>query len=117
MAALVRAMAGSREAAGRPAGVKGEALAAATAADLAVASAPTVPAIERYTGVLYSALDADSLPAAPRRRIDARCGSSPGCGAWSRPGDPIPDYKLKMGATLPPAPARPGVSRPGGVRP
>ena len=52
-------------------GVKGAALAAATRANLAVRTAPTLPAIERYTGVLYDALDAGSLSVAERRRLDA----------------------------------------------
>ena len=85
MAALVRAMAGSEKRRAALLGVKGEALAAATAADLDVADAPTLPAIERYTGVLYGALDLGSLPAAltaSDRR--GRCGSCQGCGVWSR---------------------------------
>src|SRR4029079_10141284 len=48
--------------------VKGKALAAATAADRAVAKATTLPAIERYTGVLYDAIDHRSLSATHRRR-------------------------------------------------
>jgi cytoplasmic iron level regulating protein YaaA (DUF328/UPF0246 family) len=63
---------------------------------------PTLPAIERYTGVLYRELDAGSLPAPARRRLarDVRIVS----GLWGlvAPSDPIPEYKLKMSANVPP---------------
>ncbi len=101
MAALVRTMATSEKRRGALLGVKGEALAAATAADLDVATAPTLPAIERYTGVLYGALDLGSLPAASRRRVDAQVRILSGLWGVVAPRDPIPDYKLKMAATLP----------------
>ena len=74
---------------------------AATAANLAVHDAPTRPAIERYTGVLYDALDYPSLPARLRKRVDARVVIFSGLWGALRPADPIPDYKLKMGAKLP----------------
>jgi uncharacterized protein len=101
MTALVRAMAGSEKRRAALLGVKGEALAAASAADLDVASAPTLPAIERYTGVLYGALGLGSLPAAQRRRVDAQVRIISGLWGVVAPSDLIPDYKLKMGATLP----------------
>ncbi|HKY15801.1 MAG TPA: peroxide stress protein YaaA [Microthrixaceae bacterium] len=82
-------------------GVKGDALAAAVAADRAILRSPTLPAIERYSGVLYGELDAASLPAASRRHLGAQVRIF--SGMWGVVGalDPIPDYKLKMGATLP----------------
>jgi cytoplasmic iron level regulating protein YaaA (DUF328/UPF0246 family) len=101
MAALARAMRGNEGARTKLLGVKGKALAAATAADTSVADAPTMPAIERYTGVLYDALDAPSLPATQRRRLHASVLIFSGLWGVAAPGDPIPDYKLKMGATLP----------------
>ena len=82
--------------------MKGKALVAATAANRAVAKAPTLPAIERYTGVLYDALDHRSLSAAHRRRLDASVVIFSGLWGAVMPADPIPDYKLKMGAALPP---------------
>ena len=101
IAALGRAM--KRSEADRSAllHVKGKALAAATAANRAVTSAPTLPAIERYTGVLYDALDYPSLPAAQRRRLDRSVLIFSGLWGLVAPTDPIPDYKLKMGAKLP----------------
>ena len=60
----------------------------------------TLPAIERYTGVLYRELDWASLPAAARRRADARVRIVSGLWGWSAPTDPIPEYRLKMSARL-----------------
>jgi cytoplasmic iron level regulating protein YaaA (DUF328/UPF0246 family) len=82
-------------------GVKGDALAAATAANATVRTAPTLPAIERYTGVLYDALDAGSLRAADRKRLELSVLIVSGLWGLVAPSDPVPDYKLKMGATLP----------------
>lgn len=100
LAALRSAMRGSVAARAKLLGVKGDALAAATAADRAAASAPTRPAIERYTGVLYDALDAPSLSVAARRRLDGSVLIASGLWGLVAPSDPIPDYKLKMGASL-----------------
>lgn len=62
--------------------------------------APTLPAMERYTGVLYRELDWPSLPVAARRRgaDDVRTVS----GLWGlvAPTDPIPAYRLQMSARL-----------------
>jgi cytoplasmic iron level regulating protein YaaA (DUF328/UPF0246 family) len=67
-----------------------------------VATEPTLPAIERYTGVLYRELDAASLPAAARRRLDRRVLIASGLWGLSAPRDPIPDYRLKMSAAVEP---------------
>lgn len=83
-------------------GVKGDALDAAVAADRRVRRAPTMPAIDRYTGVLYGELDHTTLPPPSRRRLDACVRIASGAFGLVAPTDPIPDYKLKMGATLPP---------------
>lgn len=63
---------------------------------------PTCAAIERYTGVLYGELDAASLPAAARRRLDATVLIASGMWGLVAPGDPIPEYKLKMSANVAP---------------
>lgn len=101
LAALARALRGS--AADRQAllGVSGDALAEAVAADHQVRSSPTCPAIERYTGVLYDALDARTLPATSRRRLARQVLVLSGLFGAVAPTDPIPTYKLKMGASLP----------------
>ncbi len=82
-------------------GVKGAALAAATEANRAAATAPTMPAIERYDGVLYGALDAAALGRVQRRRLDRSVLIVSGLWGLVAPSDPVPDYKLKMGASLP----------------
>lgn len=68
----------------------------------AIAGGPTLPAIERYTGVLYRELDAASLRGPALRRF--RSSTLVASGLWGvvAPTDPIPDYKLNMGASLPP---------------
>jgi cytoplasmic iron level regulating protein YaaA (DUF328/UPF0246 family) len=99
--ALARAMRGTAQARERLLGVKGAALAAATEANRVAATAPTMPAIERYTGVLYGALDHRTLGTAARRRLDACVLILSGLWGAVAPGDPIPEYKVKMGASLP----------------
>ena len=81
-------------------GVKGAALAAATATNIDIATAPTLPAIERYTGVLYDALDHGSMGRTATRRAAAQVITFSGLWGLVTPTTPIPDYKLKMGATL-----------------
>jgi cytoplasmic iron level regulating protein YaaA (DUF328/UPF0246 family) len=100
LVALARAMKGSGVARAKLLGVKGVALEAATEADRLAATAPTLRAIDRYTGVLYDALAYGSRPAAVRRRIDRQVRIFSGLWGVVAPGDPIPDYKLKMGASL-----------------
>ena len=101
-AALRRAMRTNQASRSKLLGVNGAALAAATAANRSMADAPTMPAIERYAGVLYGALDAGSLGARARRRLDASVLIVSGLWGLVAPSDPIPDYKLKMGVSLPP---------------
>lgn len=101
IASLTRAMKGSEAARSKLLGVKGTALAAATAANRSLLTSPTMPAIERYTGVLYDALDVASLTARDRRRLDSQVVIFSGLWGMVSPADPIPDYKLKMGATFP----------------
>jgi cytoplasmic iron level regulating protein YaaA (DUF328/UPF0246 family) len=66
-----------------------------------VAEAPTLPAIERYTGVLYRELDWASLPSPARRRGRGSLLIVSGLWGVAAPDDPIPAYKLKMSASLP----------------
>jgi len=101
VAALIEAMGGSAESRSKLLGVKAARADEATAANLEVATAPTMPAIDRYTGVLYDALDYPSLPARVRRGVDRQVVIFSGLWGVVRPTDPIPDYKLKMGASLP----------------
>lgn len=75
-------------------GVKGDHLARAQSANRTLFGAPTMPAWQRYTGVVWNHLEPASLPAAARRRIVVFSGL---LGAV-RADDPVPDYRLKMGS-------------------
>ena len=86
---------------GKLLGVKGDALAAATLANRSVLVSPTLPAIDRYTGVLYEALELPTLAASARRRMARSVLIFSGLWGVVSPHDLIPDYKLKMGASLP----------------
>lgn len=75
---------------------------AALGDDHAVHRAPTLPAIERYTGVLYKELDAATITGAAKRRLNANVLVVSGLWGLVAPKDPIPDYRLKMSASVPP---------------
>ena len=83
-------------------GPRAEVLAALDPTGRGVAAEPTLPALERYTGVLYRELDAGSLPAPARRRLRATALIASGLWGLVAPGDPIPDHRLKMSARLDP---------------
>jgi cytoplasmic iron level regulating protein YaaA (DUF328/UPF0246 family) len=63
--------------------------------------AGTLPAMERYTGVLYRELAWATLPASARRRGEAQVRTVSGLWGLVAPADPIPPYRLKMSAALP----------------
>jgi cytoplasmic iron level regulating protein YaaA (DUF328/UPF0246 family) len=73
-------------------GVTGEHLARAQAVNSALLGAPTMPAWQRYTGVVWEHLDPATLPAAARRKIVVFSGLL----GLVRGDDPTPDYRLKM---------------------
>ncbi len=79
-------------------GVKGDHLERARHANRSLVGAPTLPAWRRYTGVVWDHLDPASLSAADRRRILIVSGLV----GVARADDPLPDYRLKMGANLTP---------------
>ncbi len=62
----------------------------------------TLPAIERYRGVLYKELDAATLRGTSRRRLNRNVLTVSGLWGLAAPTDPIPHYKLKMSASVPP---------------
>ena len=66
-----------------------------------LATAPTAPAIEIYTGVLYDALDFQTLPATARKRASTRVAISSALFGLVRPGDLIPQYRLSADTTIP----------------
>jgi cytoplasmic iron level regulating protein YaaA (DUF328/UPF0246 family) len=67
-----------------------------------VADGRTRRAIDRYTGVLYGQLDWPSLPPAARRLGARTVLIASGLWGVSGPTDPIPEYRLKMSASLAP---------------
>ena len=84
-------------------GVGGTHLARGRAANAALATgAPTMPASARYTGVVYDHVDLASLRPSARKvaaeSIVVLSGLLGVCGI----DDPVPDYRLKMGARLAP---------------
>lgn len=79
-------------------GVSGRHLDRARGANLGLLGAPTLPAWQRYTGVVWDHLDPAGLTPAQRRSIVVVSGLH----GLVRADDPVPDYRLKMGASLPP---------------
>lgn len=71
------------------------------ARNLTLRSAPTARADRVYTGVLYDALDVDSISTAARRRAAARVAVTSALFGLVRPGDRIPAYRLSGDASLP----------------
>jgi len=67
-----------------------------------IATAPTLPAATRYSGVVWGALGGDDMPAAARRRLMGRVVVPSGLWGLVAASDPIPAYRLKMGARVPP---------------
>ncbi|WP_099250969.1 peroxide stress protein YaaA [Mycobacterium sp. shizuoka-1] len=67
----------------------------------ALLTSPTLPAIERYTGVLYDALDVASLRGAGAARARARLAIGSALFGLLRADDPIPAYRLSASAKLP----------------
>jgi len=61
----------------------------------------TRPAIERYTGVLYDALDVATMSRAQRARAGRRLAVGSALFGVVRADDPIPAYRLSAGSALP----------------
>lgn len=74
----------------------------------ALRQAPTMPAIERYTGVLYDALDVGSLRGAATTRARARLAVGSALFGLLRADDPVPAYRLSASSKLP---GRPGLTK------
>lgn len=78
-----------------------ELLAALAAAGADHRHDPTLVAAARYTGVLYRELDPEALAAPLRKRFAAQALIFSGLWGVVGPADPVPDYKLKMSASVP----------------
>jgi cytoplasmic iron level regulating protein YaaA (DUF328/UPF0246 family) len=79
---------------------RAELLPQARAAGAVARGARTTPAMQRYSGVLYRELAWDTLPVAARRRGDEQVRIVSGLWGLVAPTDPIPEYRLKMSASL-----------------
>ena len=64
-------------------------------------TSPTRPALERYTGVLYDALDVRTMTRAQRTRAGRRLAVGSALFGFVRADDPLPAYRLSAGSALP----------------
>ena len=83
-------------------GVSGDHLQRAQDANTHLVGAPTLPAWERYTGVVWDHLDMASMTKAQHSRALNALVVVSGLHGAVTANDPIPDYRLKMGARLAP---------------
>ncbi|HEX4811273.1 MAG TPA: peroxide stress protein YaaA [Nonomuraea sp.] len=77
-------------------------LAGEAARNVVLKTAPTLPAAELYTGVLYDNLGLATLDDAARRRAEESILIFSGLWGVVRITDRIPPYRLSMGVNLPP---------------
>ena len=83
-------------------GVSGKHLERAQGANLALVGAPSLPAAERYTGVVWGHLDAATLSGRERDYALHHIIVLSGLLGAVLASDPTPDYRLKMGGRLAP---------------
>ncbi|MGE2735236.1 peroxide stress protein YaaA [Mycolicibacterium vaccae] len=100
------ALAADREASRRALGISAK-QDAEIERNAALRTAPTLPALHRYTGVLYDALDAQSLTGAAAARTMSRLAVGSALFGLLRADDPIPAYRLSASSKLP---GRPGLT-------
>jgi uncharacterized protein len=101
-AAVRTALATNPECAEGLLGVRGLNLERALAGWVELESAPCLPALQRYSGVVWSALSPETLDPAGRRRLNRRVLIPSGLFGLVAANDPLPAYRLKMGARVPP---------------
>jgi uncharacterized protein len=77
-------------------GVKGKALDVAIAANQSLLTSPTMPAIERYSGVVYDGIDYSSLSKDAKIFFNEHVRIVSALFGLVKPTDLIPDYKLKI---------------------
>jgi uncharacterized protein len=83
-------------------GVGGKHLDSAQAANRSLVGARTLPAWQRYTGVVAGHFDVGSLDDGSRRQALKSTVVLSGLMGAVRYDDPVPEYRLKMGASLAP---------------
>ena len=99
---LVRRLARVRGGNEKLLGVSGNHLVAARRANAALDGAGSLPAWQRYTGVVWGGLDVASLPTAAGKRAMSSVVVISGLMGLVALDDPTPEYRLKMGASLAP---------------
>lgn len=82
-------------------GVRGQALAHALVANKELAAASTLPALRRYTGVLYDALGFAEQSTTAQELLRRDVVIISGLLGAVAGGDPVPAYKLPIGARVP----------------
>lgn len=85
-----------QEALGLSAGQRDEVL-----KDRQLLTAPTLPVMELYTGIVYDNLSYATLPAAARRRADSSLVVASALFGLLRPSDRVPSYRLSGSTVLP----------------
>lgn len=83
-------------------GVKGIHLEHAQESNRSLLGSPSLPAWQRYTGVVWDHLDLASFVGASRTAATKRIFIPSGMAGLVRADDPLPDYRLKMGARFAP---------------
>ena len=71
------------------------------ARNAALRRSPTLPALLRYTGVLFDALDVPSMTRAQRARASRRLAVGSALFGLLAADDPVPAYRLSAGSSLP----------------
>jgi cytoplasmic iron level regulating protein YaaA (DUF328/UPF0246 family) len=71
------------------------------AANAAILDAPTMPALDRFVGVLYEALAPATLPPAARAAADHALFVSNGAFGLTGAAEPVPDHRVGMAAAIP----------------
>lgn len=82
------------------------------ARNAALRSAPTMPALLRYTGVLFDALDVRSMTRAQRARASRRLAVGSALFGLLAADDRVPAYRLSAGSSLPASPGLRSLWRP-----
>ncbi len=83
-------------------GVKGDNLEEALDANLTIFKAPLMSALDRYSpGIMFKSMDFAGLPTGAQRRLLENAIIFSGLFGLLRPDDLIPNYKLKIDASLP----------------
>lgn len=99
---VAQALSSAKGGDGKLLGVKGELLERAQEANRTLVGSPALPAWQRYTGVVWDHLDLPSFSGSIRTAATRRIIVPSGFAGLVRADDPLPDYRLKMGARLAP---------------